>query len=106
MRRRAEQAAREAELKANPHLARSTLATESYLLDRIKRVRKQIDAMNSALDNAIESPGDGRAIKAITDALAKLQETERILSGRPLPGNRRPGKEPTMRAPATVTPLD
>lgn len=88
---------------------------EEYIKERIKRTRRQIEMLDRQLNSECErtpcehchSDGvDAKAIKSIADAIAKLAEVERILSGRPLPGARRPGKEQAPRRTGNVSPLD
>lgn len=78
---------------------------DGYCKKRIRRVREQIEALNERLDAQIES-GDAKDLKALTDAIGRLAELERILSGRPLPGQRRPGRESLPKRAASVNPLE
>lgn len=59
-----------------------------YVAQRIVRVRAQIEA----LDKRLERCKDAKDLKFIADSIAKLAELERVLSGRPAPGQYRPTK--------------
>lgn len=76
--------------------------TESdYLQRRLSRVREQIDRVSDMLD----AETDPQRLDRLAAALERLTELERKLDNRPLPGSRRPGKEPTRRpAGATAEP--
>jgi hypothetical protein len=76
-----------------------------YVESRIVQTRKQIEALDKRLATCKE-PKD---LKFITDAIAKLAELERVLSGRPAPGQYRPvkGKSETRQDKRTLLqPLD
>jgi hypothetical protein len=71
---------------------------DKYTQDRIARTRRHIQG----IDRQLEASDDPKEIKSLCDALARLEEIERILSGRPLPGSRRPGRDkPTKSTPAS-----
>lgn len=59
----------------------------AYVLQRLARVRAQIDA----LDAQLFASTDPRAIQAISVAIRNLSEIERVLAGRP--NNPRPGRQ-------------
>lgn len=80
----------------------ATRDADGYVEKRIRRVRQQI----AALDEQLSECTAPRDIKALCDAIAKLADLERVLSGRPLPGQRRPGKDTPARRIASVTPLE
>ena len=69
-----------------------------YVAQRVVQTRAHIEM----LDQRLQTTRDPRDIKAIADAIAKLQDTERILSGRPLPGQMKPGKAPVPRPSASA----
>jgi hypothetical protein len=83
-------------------VANDTLKVDGYVAKRIVQVRRQIEGLNERLEAAV----DPKDIKALCDAISKLAELERVLAGRPLPGQRRPGKDAPTRRPATVSPLE
>jgi hypothetical protein len=59
---------------------------------RLQRTRGHLDKLRDKLDAELakkEAP-DWRALKAIADAIATLEDVERVLDGRPLPGALRP----------------
>jgi hypothetical protein len=66
-------------------------AGDAYVARRLARVRAQLDAVDKEIEDSIS--GDSKRLKELTDAQSRLAEQERLLSGRPLPGSRRPGPE-------------
>lgn len=70
---------------ANP----STLSEEEYRKTRLARIRTQLTELEELLKGQV----DWKAIKAISDAIARLSVIEQNLAGRPLPGSHRPVKE-------------
>jgi hypothetical protein len=64
--------------------------TDPYVTERLSRVRGQLDR----LDGLMATEKDPQRIDRLASAQYRLAEQERILSGRPLPGSRRPGREP------------
>jgi hypothetical protein len=99
--RRAAAASPEAVLRAGQARVSAETA-DRYVAKRIVQVRRQIEGLNERLEAAV----DPKDIKALCDAISKLAELERVLAGRPLPGQRRPGKDAPARRPATVLPLE
>jgi hypothetical protein len=81
-------------------------AAGDYVSRRLARVRAQLDLVDSAIEKAIG--GDSKRLKELTEAQSRLEEQERRLSGRPLPGSRKPAPErvrpvierPVFRVPA------
>jgi hypothetical protein len=67
-------------------VARTVQDSNSYVSERLIRTRKHLEK----LDRELEAADDPRAIKAISDAIARLAEVERILDNRPLPGSHSP----------------
>lgn len=61
-------------------------AQDEYVAARILRVRRQL----GMLDSLLESAKEARDIDRIASAISRLSELERVLSGRPLPGSRKP----------------
>lgn len=66
-------------------------ALDSYVARRLARVRRQLDSVDAAIEKSIGD--DSKRLKELTDAQMRLAEQERQLSGRPLPGSRRPAPE-------------
>ncbi|HEX4646152.1 MAG TPA: hypothetical protein VH598_11140 [Verrucomicrobiae bacterium] len=60
-----------------------------YVEKEIARTRAQIAKVQTLLDRS----ADALVIERLTRSLNALSERERILSGRPLPGARRPGRD-------------
>jgi hypothetical protein len=58
----------------------------NYVAERLVQVRAQI----AKLDRRILETRDAQKINWLASAVSKLQEMERILAGRPLPGQLRP----------------
>lgn len=78
---------------------------ELYRQTELARTRKEIDACQKAMESSRNGPA--RDYKALSDALWRLREIERVLAGRPLPGNYRPVREKVKRAAAGAAgPLD
>ncbi len=71
-----------------PDLQEVKQIADDYTARRIAVTRKQIRQMDSQLESCVEP----RDFKAICDALARLHEIERQLSGRPLPGTLKPSQ--------------
>jgi len=73
-----------------------------YVEQRLTRVRKQLDR----LDDLLSKETNPQRLDRLASAQYRLSEQERILSGRPLPGSRRPSQEREVRrAPYLPTPL-
>lgn len=78
---------------------------EEYVEKRISQVRAQIDALNAKLERTKEP----RDLKFIAESIVKMSELERVLSGRPSPGQFRPksGKSaPDVDRRTLAEPLD
>lgn len=58
----------------------------AYVAARVRQVRKQIDAIN----RRIEAEDDPQRLDRLVLAVYRLTELERVLSGRPLPGQLKP----------------
>lgn len=58
--------------------------------------------MLDRLDALLDRERDPQALDRLASAYAKLADQERILSGRPLPGSRRPKPEREPKAQPTV----
>lgn len=71
-------------------------ADESYKAQRLARVRKQLDRIDSLMEKEI----DPQKLDRLASAQARLSEQERILAGRPLPGSHRPSRNPKSQTPA------
>ena len=66
---------------------------DNFITRKLARVREQIERVEALLDDADEP----QAVDRFCNALTRLYELERILSGRPLPGSRRPAQERAPR---------
>lgn len=78
------------------------LPADKYVEQRIARTRAQIEK----LDTRLATCRDPKAIKFLADAIAKLAELERVLSGRPLPGQLRPSGPKPRKSGNLVQPLE
>jgi hypothetical protein len=67
--------------------------TDPYVTERLARVRRQLDR----LDGLMAAEKDPQRIDRLASAQYRLAEQERILSGRPLPGSRRPARDRAER---------
>jgi hypothetical protein len=67
-------------------IASSGLPDDPYLRERLKETREDIVKARARLGKA----KSGSEFNRIADAIAKLSELERQLSGRPLPGTLKP----------------
>jgi len=83
-----------------PPVPESILATQTAILatqttlfceKRIARVRKQLEKIDAMISQEL----DPQKLDRLASAQSRVSEQERILSGRPLPGSRRPIKERT-----------
>jgi len=68
-------------------------AAGAYVFRRLGRVRAQLELVDRAFEaEATKATPDGQRLNWFAQAQERLSEQERLLSGRPLPGSRRPGK--------------
>jgi len=67
----------------------AALPKNSYLRERVLCVRQHIQRVSGMID--VEN--DAQRLERLAAALSKLEEIERNLCGRPLPGSRRPPPE-------------
>jgi hypothetical protein len=74
---------------------------DDFCEKRIARVRKQL----KKIDTMISQELDPQKLDRLASAQSRISEQERILSGRPLPGSRRPIKERTHPNGSTVEQL-
>jgi hypothetical protein len=65
------------------------LPASDYVAFSVTRTRGQLDRLHAMLAKS----KDAQEIERLARSIASLSELERVLSGRPLPGSRRPGKE-------------
>ena len=84
----AEMGKRGAEARWNKPATETPIAEHSldYTAIRLMRVRKQLDR----LDELASEETDPKRCKEFADATSRLQEQERQLAGRPLPGTLKP----------------
>lgn len=75
---------------------------EPYVREQVTRTRAQIEKVRKKLDHARTA----RDIKALSEALWRLCETERVLSGRPLPTAGKTPRAPDRAPTKAVEPLD
>ncbi len=75
-------------VEPEPEEPRVAESVADYATLRLIRVRKQLDAVDDAIELAIG--GDSKSLKELTDAQMRLAEQERILAGRPMPGSLKP----------------
>lgn len=68
---------------------------DTYVGLQLTRVRAQISRVNAKIDRE----DDPQQLERLARALNVLSERERVLAGRPTPGQLRPAKEPTKRTP-------
>lgn len=86
-----------------PAEKRST--SEEFIAGQIERVRSQIDKLN----RKIVKTSDPRDLAHLASAMHKLCEVERVLDGRPNPGQLRPksgGRASKMDTKTRVEPVD
>lgn len=74
-------------------------STDRFQIRRLMRVRKQLDMVDSAVDEALKPGGDLSNLKTLVDASWRLCEQEFALANRPKPANARP----TQNRPAART---
>lgn len=86
--KRAENIRRAKELAALTPAAKQRLAVD-YVQEELACVRRQIAKLNRKLMRE----GDPQAINWLSQALSRLREQERVLDGRPLPGQLRPSSK-------------
>ena len=81
--------------------AQAVIPTDDYPIRRLSRVRAQLNTLDTRLEAELKRPNpDTRKIKETVEAQVRLAEQERILAGRPTPGQRKPKEEtaPTTNA--------
>lgn len=95
---KAEQEAQSAALDLAQNPVKSPVgADDGYVMDRLERVRKQIDQLDSMIQAACsESDIDSAMIDKLTSALSRLSDIEQKLAGRPSPGSLRPTDKPSQ----------
>lgn len=94
----------QAESHADSPTAGRAPVTDSYLLQRLARVREQLRRLDDWISEELKAKTadgqprqpDGQRIDRLAAASARLTEIERTLAGRPLPGSLRP-REPRSR---------
>lgn len=70
------------------------MPADAYAEEVLTRTRRQLDLVAERILEELErDKPDSRRLRDLSDAQRHLAEQERILSGRPLPGSRRPGPE-------------
>lgn len=87
-RRKQEQivAAAQAEEQRQSDLARDLLPADDYLRERLLYVRRQL----KRLDEMLLVENDAQKLSWLATTTAKLAEQERVICGRPMPGQYRP----------------
>lgn len=86
----AERLKAEQEAAANPQPAPETL---DFAKQRLIRVRTQLDRLDAMAAEEL----DTKRLKELADATSRLQEQERQLAGRPLPGTLKPSQAKQRR---------
>jgi hypothetical protein len=77
-----------------PHIADHVAdSAPSFAQLRLIRVRAQLDKIDALMAEC----SDTKQLKELADAAHRLQEQERVLDGRPLPGSRKPAPERNPR---------
>lgn len=74
-------------------IAENEAPINGYMGKRLACVRTQLERLNAMI--LVEE--DPAKLDKLASATFKLSEMERIIAGRPLPGSRRPSKEPKFR---------
>ena len=93
--------ARKREILANLRVAAHPVPLprdDSYVERRLARVREQL----LRLDGFLDSEDDPGKIDRLASAIARLSEIERVLAGRPTPGQRKPKEEVAVNPNAAV----
>lgn len=87
-----------------PQVAQSVpqAAEDTYVLTRLLRVRGHLDR----IDRMMASEQDPKRLRDLAAVTRDLEEQERRLSGRPLPGSKRPRPEPAKKISSAPAPLD
>lgn len=68
--------------------------SDDYPAVILARTRTQLDLVGRQITTELErEKPDSRRLRDLTDAQTRLAEQERVLSGRPLPGSRRPKED-------------
>ena len=82
------------------------LAQDLSFPDRTKaRLRAQVELLLTRIDEeAVKTNADGARLDRLASAVERVLELERILDGRPGPGNRRPPREDLPSTKATPQP--
>ena len=75
----------------------------TFQSETLARVRKQIKVAQDNIDDGFKKH-DSKAVKEWTDSLARLNEIERQLSGRPMPGSLKPSAPKNPRRSADPEP--
>jgi len=78
-----------------PEVSRA-IPEDDYRSQRLLRVRKQLDRV----DRMMMTEDDPSRLDRLASAQNRLSEQERILDGRPTPGQLKPGLKPARRQPA------
>ena len=78
-------------LQLPPHPLVAPSQPNDFCEKRIARVRKQLEKIDAMISQEL----DPQKLDRLASAQSRVSEQERILSGRPLPGSRRPIKERT-----------
>lgn len=74
---------------------------DSYVLAQLIRMREHIEALHKLIGSAVTA----KEIESLYRALNLASERERILAGRPLPGNLRPDRKQPRQRPASMVVL-
>lgn len=78
------------------------VAPDKYVETQLACIRAQIDKLNRAIMRMV----DAKKLHWLCGAVAKLREQERILDGRPLPGQLRPSGAKPRKSGNIVQPIE
>lgn len=77
-------------LPAQPQTTEMNGQGSGFISDRLARVRKQLAAVDTEIEAGVP---DSKRLRVLTELQHRLADQERVLSGRPLPGSRKPRPE-------------
>lgn len=78
-----------------------------WVQDRLRRAREHLARLDKLFEaEASKAKPEAKTLKEYADAMARLQTQEQQLSGRPLPGSRKPAPDRVPRVNRDVGPLD
>jgi hypothetical protein len=100
---RALEARKQAEImRLNGEPPKPLLPEEKYRILTLARTRKQIERLFEMMDEC----DDAQKLDRLASALARLNEQERQLAGRPLPGSLKPTQQIKPRRTEPIAPIE